>query len=932
MKTALLTLIKQCVLRPFVSGCCMCARLRPQLRQKPLAFLWLLPFLIALPGYEAKAQSGYTWKNLPIGGGGFVSAIIPSKTEQNLVYARTDVGGAYRWNASTSTWVPLLDWASDNEVGFLGVESIAIDPKLPSRVYMLVGISYFNGGKTAILRSSDYGNTFSITEVTNQFKAHGNGMGRQSGEKLVVDPNNSNILYCGTRWNGLFRSTDAGVTWSRLSSLDVTTTPNENGISFVILDGSSVSGGVTQRIIVGVSRSGSTNLYRSDNGGQSFYAVSGATTTFMPHRATLASNGNLFITYGNGAGPSGHWSLPEPMDNGQIWKYTISNGAWTNVTPSGYNRAFGGICVAPNDPNKLVASTINTYMNQNGTWGDRMFLSTNGGASWVDVVNRGFTMNPDGITWVSGHAIHWAGSIEFDPFNTEKVWVTSGNGIFINDNISSSGTWRFAVKGLEETVPLGLESIPNGPVISVIGDYDGFRHTNVDQYAPIHNPQMGTTTGLAVAAQNTNKIVRVGNNMYYSNDMGVTWTQNSMNGSQGQVALSANGNTVLHSPKESATTYRSTNNGSSWATVSGLSFTEARPVGDPANSNKFYAYNPGNGAVLVSTNGGASFSQAGSVASGGSKIIRLAPGREGHVWIALNGGGLARSTNSGQSFSTISGVSNCAAVGFGVAASGANYPTLFIWGTINNVRGLYRSTDQGASWVRVNDDAHEYGGPGNGQFVQGDMNVFGRVYMSTAGRGIVFGTPGSCTPTSITPYINVNNGSWQQTANATLAAGGSVQFGPQPTQGGSWSWSGPNNFSAATREVYISNVQSSQAGNYVATYTNSGGCKSTQTFNISLTGSLLRAAISDTLAASISQEDAVSIYPNPASEGRFTILLKEISKHAIVRIYDNQGRMLYEKKTQGSNKIEIDSQLNAGFYVVTIDSNGSSFTKKLLVH
>lgn len=33
------------------------------------------------------------------------------------------------------------------------------------------------------------------------------------------------------------------------------------------------------------------------------------------------------------------------------------------------------------------------------------------------------------------------------------------------------------------------------------------------------------------------------------------------------------------------------------------------------------------------------------------------------------------------------------------------------------------------------------------------------------------------------------------------------------------------------------------------------------------------------------------------------VLLKEISEHAVVRIYDNQGRMLYEKKTQGGNKM-----------------------------
>jgi len=43
----------------------------------------------------------------------------------------------------------------------------------------------------------------------------------------------------------------------------------------------------------------------------------------------------------------------------------------------------------------------------------------------------------------------------------------------------------------------------------------------------------------------------------------------------------------------------------------------------------------------------------------------------------------------------------------------------------------------------VNDDAHEYGGPGNGQFVTGDMNTFGVVYMSSVGRGIVYGKPAS---------------------------------------------------------------------------------------------------------------------------------------------------------------------------------------------
>ena len=101
--------------------CVITERIGNSFRKEILASLCLLLVIFLSPGYKAKAQTteNYDWKNVAIGGGGFVSAIITSKTEQNLVYARTDVGGAYRWNASTSSWVPLLDWVSDDEVGYL---------------------------------------------------------------------------------------------------------------------------------------------------------------------------------------------------------------------------------------------------------------------------------------------------------------------------------------------------------------------------------------------------------------------------------------------------------------------------------------------------------------------------------------------------------------------------------------------------------------------------------------------------------------------------------------------------------------------------------------------------------------------------------------------------------------------------------------------
>ncbi|MDQ8202187.1 hypothetical protein [Pelagicoccus sp. SDUM812003] len=689
------------------------------------------------------AQENYTWDTVRMGGGGFVSGIITSKSEQGLRYARTDVGGAYRWDSDAGEageWIPLNFGVSAEELGLLGIESLAIDESSPNKLYLLAGTSYFNNGRTAILRSDDYGATFEIVDVSAQFKVHGNGMGRQSGERLQVDPNNGDVLYSGSRWTGLFKSLDAGKTWARLDALDVTTTPNQNGVHLVVIDPSSAANGASQTLFVGVSRFGE-NLYRSDDAGASFSPIAGAPTDLMPHRAALASDGNLYLAYADGPGPHGHSnaSLNQPMESGQVWKYDTATGAWTNVTPANMTRAFGGITVDPADPQRLLLSTINAWMAQGSGWGDQIFVSDDGGASWTNVISRGFEVDPDGVTWILGKSIHWAGSIEFDPFDSKRAWVVSGNGIFRADDIDATPTvWHFDVKGLEETVALDLVSVKDGPLISVIGDYDGFVHDDPSQYAPQHAPTMGTTTGLAVAALDSNFVARAGNALYLSTDGAATWTAApTRKGTKGLLAYSADGSVLLHCPDGSSTTYRTTDAGQSWTEVTGLPVSNARPVADPVDANTFYVY--GGSSLYRSDDGGVSFSAVGSLPNGGSKRLTVVPGKEGHLWAALNGQGLRRSTNGGSTFQTISGVTYCEAVGVGAAAPDASYLTIYIWGTVDGQRGLYRSTDQGASWTRVNDDDHEFGGPANGHFVVGDMNVYGRVFMSTAGLGIVYG-------------------------------------------------------------------------------------------------------------------------------------------------------------------------------------------------
>ena len=69
-----------------------------------------------------------------------MTGIIGCPGQQNLFYAKTDVGGAYRWDEATQSWIPLLDWNSQNQTTYQGVESFAIDPQDPSKLYILAGL------------------------------------------------------------------------------------------------------------------------------------------------------------------------------------------------------------------------------------------------------------------------------------------------------------------------------------------------------------------------------------------------------------------------------------------------------------------------------------------------------------------------------------------------------------------------------------------------------------------------------------------------------------------------------------------------------------------------------------------------------------------------------------------------------------------------
>ncbi|MCS3795090.1 WD40/YVTN/BNR-like repeat-containing protein [Niastella sp. OAS944] len=845
--------------------------------------------------------NGQTFGNVAFGGGGFVTGIVSHKTSGD-VYCRTDVGGAYRWDAASSKWIPLLDWNSEDETTYQGIEALALDPQNANNLYLFAGTDYFNGGKTAILKSTDKGNTFTIVDVTSKFKTHGNALGRGNGERLAVDPNNSNILFCGTKANGLWKSTDGGLNWT-LAWSGVTTTTNGNGICFVVFDPSSASGGVTQTIYIGVSRTGDNNIYKSTDGGSTFTAIT-PDNSFMPHRAVLSSdNSTLYISMANEQGPSNGSS-------GRVYKLATATGTWTNITPNGNNYPYGGVSVDPTNKNRVIVSTVNVWNNNqfcNNVWGDFIFLSTDGGSTWTSKLTCTSTLNTNGIGWIAPYGIHWADCIDFDPKNTARVRVMSGNGLFTSDDINATNvSWKFDVKGLEETVPLDAISIPGGPFIIGVGDQAGALYTDIYAY-PTRNmtPAASSNSGLAYAANNTSKVVRVTDKIYYSTDQGATFpTSASINGSYGKIALSADGNTTLHCPGGSSTTYYSTNNGGTWTSTGVTNVQDAYPIADHVNTNKFYIYNPGTGQLLVSTNKGVSFTaSASNPGQWGSGRASAVPDNEGHVWVALNGSGLKYTTNNGTSWTTVPNVTYCKAIGFGKAATGATYPAAYIWGTVSGVKGIFRSTDQDASWIRINDDAHEWGGVGNGNFVMGDMNVYGRAYMATVGRGLVVVESGglvlpmqfthlsvSQRPVSQKVYADVK---WQTTADAGII-GYVVERSLDAVH-----W----------QEVYNTTANGQNGYTYSEDVTDLSGTIRYRIREINNSGNGSYSSVV-TLRLSAVTRTTISVRPNPVINKVINLYLNsEAKQQVVVRVVDLLGQALYTSAVvpveTGENVINI---------------------------
>jgi photosystem II stability/assembly factor-like uncharacterized protein len=629
--------------------------------------------------------------------------------------------------------------------------------------------------------------------------SEGNGPDRQSGERLVIDPNDSKTLFFGSRNDGLFASRDAGQTWRSVASL-----PSNGakwmGVSFVLFDPSSGRAGAPSQVLYAGIQGGKSSddkdapsvesaVFQSRDGGSNWRKLEGGLEgggwgAASPMRTRLA-NGALYVTFAGGGG-------------GGVWKW--QGEKWSDITPAqGKGKPFSGINVDPRDPKRII--TAGTY-----DFGPNIFLSRDGGATWSHkYFEKG--NKPSGSirlvefpAWEAGHDMSWGGNasdVAFDPADPNSIWHLAFSGPTRIRNIDAP-VWNASIIGAgreQMTTAEGVSPSSGAAFISGVWDVGGFRY-EAREFGKIPETRLAVRkadgseyTGydayrngyqdifdLDAAPLLPDHIAAAGGWMWnntgdasLSSDNGRTFrvfaSKPFPDAKFGRIAISATDpKNLVWAPMggEKEAVYFTRDGGSTWSECVGAPrgmintqgpWSFFKPLcADRVSPNTFYIYERRSGKFFRSGDGGATWAHLSTLPTQpGNHFdqhkLEAAPNASGDLWLSLQDQGLLHSSDGGKTWSKITGVDWAINHAFGKAMPGRANATIFLIGQINGQPAkaeaevdahLYRSDDSGKSWTRINGTERGLAQVNN---VTGDMQTPGRVYIGTGGRGTFYGQP-----------------------------------------------------------------------------------------------------------------------------------------------------------------------------------------------
>jgi len=760
------------------------------------------------------SSNSVTWSNIKIGGGGYVTGVQVHPDDSNIVYMKTDVGGLYRWNAADTSWTPITDRFTYKDKDLYGIEGMAIDPNNKDFLYFTAGVSHYSTNN-ALFFSPDRGNTLerinfptapNLTFVYTNGQTYGgvggNDQYRWAGERLMVDPNNSNYLFYATHRDGLLRYDRSTLTWAEmggglLTNAYTSVFADHAGITAFHIDKSSGTAAGSMTMYAGLygANSNQGGIFQSTNGGSSWQEISTGLQPFKP--LSFAQAGDSLIV---------------GTDNDGLWKWNTNTGVWqqygvdigaannvlkiTNATTGQFRMEnfttagdISGISVDQSNPNTMVISKYDPDRNSS-----RIYRTVDGGTNWerldefgpVDVIGR------PGWDTASRRFTAGASDILIDPNNPNTVWFTEYAGIYRSTDINKANDGNTMTRPVfealrdnhEEIVVSDLIKAPGKALILTAADMDGVR---------IVDPTLAPATQLGGASliQNSYQVdffkgnsdvlyrgahgyIGTGSNergvVLKSTNGGLNWSDisSSWTNHAGQyavarkIAISATDSNRVVAIDSTGKFSFTVDGGASWSystvtntfgtpiIISNRKFDTSKPlVADGVDEDFFYAIRPREGIapaqIYRSTNGGVSFSYIQDhpryISSADSFGLVTQLGMQGEFWAYSSGDPLYRYYDFGVNRDTISTVTSSILFSFGAAKPGNSNYSMYLFGKItgfSDMDRMWRSDDMGLTWLSMTDTVFPLGFSPN--VLYGDWDEYGKIYVGSSGRGAWLGT------------------------------------------------------------------------------------------------------------------------------------------------------------------------------------------------
>ncbi len=761
----------------------------------------------------------YEYKNAPIPGGGYVTGLIYHQKKPGVLYARTDIGGTYRFDYEEKRWHSLINHVNGMNLAETYPIALALDDNYPERLYIVSGVEKDGYGVFSI--SEDYGASFTYKKVPTT--VHGNLSGRGTGYRLVVDKNDSNVLYFASQLGGLWKTSDRGDNWEKLPlKEDYTTCVWVSDDSNTIVVGTA---GYTTRVDDTLR---GHSLYVSYDAGKSFEKL------MMPENVIVEDskmNGLVASRYDYDGkylymtiNCTGRWNYIVPLGyscdtgdviGGKVVRYYFQDGkiaGFDDITPSAdgtitteyLNYGFGGVCSCKSMPGLLVCSTLCREKEV----AEAIYVSRDYGNTWSvsldglsvgDIYFRSSYMEPKYNGNVS--ILHWQSDIKINPFNANEAWFNSGTGVFTTDALlSESPKYHDWCDGIEETVHLNVYGPVDGEVklVDIVGDLGGFAFRDLDKpcinsfddaegnrYITCINADISDTNpNLAIITARGNWKGKTKGGLIRTRDGFKTFERIPMffgfggriaeqmrciekpNTNPGWVAMSNDGENIVWSIAEGIDlpvdlVIYSQDGGKTFGRVQVFEAdlklkTDGcfKAFSDRVNPELFYGFDE-NGNVYVSKNGGASFLQKdidsfagcdfGKIDTANRTEVRGVAGEQGLFYMAVGAKGMWKlqfdmEKDTVEAVKLTSDNDECFRLGLGVGRVGGNYigepKAIYICGIIDGKYGFYRTLDEGKTYERINADNQMYGEINS---MDGDKKVFGRVFIATGSRGVLYG-------------------------------------------------------------------------------------------------------------------------------------------------------------------------------------------------